>query len=334
MISRITLLPITVTVAVNHLKSKGSDCNAVGDPDTGDGSGNCNLTRKTAAEALVDWLDTDPTASGDSKYLIIGDLNSYDKEDPIDAIIAGPDDTPGTADDYTDTIYLFQTEAAYSYVFDGQTGYLDHALASPGLMTKVTGVAIWHINADEPDLIDYDMTFKRDAQDVIYAPDAYRSSDHDPIVVGISLGSPSLSLSKEVSPMADVDLGATVTYTLTLQNNGSQPASGVVLTDTLPTEIDFGSWVQQSGASIANDEITWNGDLPAGGTVTLVFTATLTNDVAYNGQTVTNTTSYQFGAESGSADASFTIRYVNYIYLPVILMEFLGSMTIDTADVI
>ena len=33
------------TVAVNHFKSKGSACNDVGDPDTGDGQGNCNLTR-------------------------------------------------------------------------------------------------------------------------------------------------------------------------------------------------------------------------------------------------------------------------------------------------
>ena len=53
------------TVAVNHLKSKGSACNDVGDPDLGDGAGNCNLTRKAAAEAMVDWLATDPTGSGD-----------------------------------------------------------------------------------------------------------------------------------------------------------------------------------------------------------------------------------------------------------------------------
>jgi uncharacterized protein len=44
-------------------------------------------------------------------------------------------------------------------------------------------VTVWHINADEPDLIDYDMTFKQDAQDALYAPDAYRSSDHDPVIV-------------------------------------------------------------------------------------------------------------------------------------------------------
>lgn len=175
------------TVAINHLKSKGSDCNDVADPDLGDGAGNCNLTRKAAASALVDWLATDPTGSGDSDYLIIGDLNSYDKEDPIDAIKAGPDDVFGTSDDYTDMVFQFQGEDAYSYVFDGQTGYLDHALASAGLAGQITGVTDWHINSDEPDLIDYDTSFKLAAQDAIYAPDAYRSSDHDPVIIGLDL---------------------------------------------------------------------------------------------------------------------------------------------------
>jgi len=178
------------TVAINHLKSKGSDCNDLSDPDTGDGAGNCNLTRTTAAQALVDWLAADPTGSGDSDFLIIGDLNSYDKEDPIDAIKAGPDDIAGTSDDYTDLAFLYQGEDAYSYVFDGQTGYLDYSLASASLASQITGIADWHINADEPDLIDYDTTFKLPAQDAIYAPDAYRASDHDPVVTGLSLTVP------------------------------------------------------------------------------------------------------------------------------------------------
>jgi predicted extracellular nuclease len=169
-----------VTVAVNHLKSKGSDCNDIGDPDPGDGSGNCNGTRTAAAEALVDWLATDPTGSGSNNVLIVGDLNSYDKEDPIDAIRDGG---------YADLVYDILGEGAYGYVFDGRIGYLDHALASAGLVddAQVTGTTIWHINADEPDLIDYDMSFKRDAQDAIYAPDVYRSSDHDPVIVGLDL---------------------------------------------------------------------------------------------------------------------------------------------------
>ncbi len=167
-----------VTVAVNHLKSKGSSCDDVSDPDTGDGSGNCNLTRTAAAEALVDWLATDPTGSGVDNFLVIGDLNAYDKEDPIDALVAGG---------YVDLVSSFLGEAAYSFVFDGQIGYLDHALANATLNDRVTGVSIWHINADEPDLIDYDTSFKRPAQEAIYAPDAYRSSDHDPVIVGLDL---------------------------------------------------------------------------------------------------------------------------------------------------
>lgn len=167
-----------LTVVVNHLKSKGSSCKSISDPDTGDGAGNCNLTRTSAAAALVDWLASDPTASNDLDRIIIGDLNSYDKEDPIYVLTEGG---------YTDLAASFNGEAAYSYVFNGQIGYLDYALASPGLFAQVADVTEWHINADEPDLIDYDTSFKQPAQDDIYAADAYRSSDHDPIIVGLDL---------------------------------------------------------------------------------------------------------------------------------------------------
>ncbi|HEX4744142.1 MAG TPA: ExeM/NucH family extracellular endonuclease [Candidatus Limnocylindria bacterium] len=164
------------TVVVNHLKSKGSPC--PGDPDTGDGSGNCNGTRTLAAQALVDWLATDPTGSGDRDVLVIGDLNAYAKEDPIDVFRnAG----------YTDLIDAFQDDA-YSYVFQGQSGYLDHALASPTLAAQVSGANEWHINADEPTVLDYNTDFKSAGHvESLYAPDAYRSSDHDPVVIGLSL---------------------------------------------------------------------------------------------------------------------------------------------------
>jgi uncharacterized protein len=174
------------TVVVNHLKSKGSDCIDVGDPDAGDGQGNCSRTRTLAAQALVDWLSIDPTGSGDPDFLIMGDLNSYAQEDPIDAVKAGSDDIVGTGDDYTNLIALFQGPYAYSYTFDGQAGYLDHALASTSMLAQVTGAAEWHINSDEPDVLDYDTSFKPPAQDALFEPNAYRSSDHDPVVVGVN----------------------------------------------------------------------------------------------------------------------------------------------------
>ncbi len=173
----------SLTVAVNHFKSKGSDCNDVGDPDIGDGQGNCNLTRTDAALALVDWLATDPTASNDNDFLIIGDLNSYAMEDPVTAIKAGG---------YTDLIdsYIGANEA-YSYVFTGQSGYLDHALASSELVGQISSVTEWHNNADEPRVLDYNTEFKSAEQiNSLYNADPYRASDHDPVIVGINLSPP------------------------------------------------------------------------------------------------------------------------------------------------
>jgi predicted extracellular nuclease len=158
------------TVVVNHLKSKGSACE--GDPDTGDGQGNCNLTRTAAATALVNWLEGDPTGSGDADFMIIGDLNSYALEDPITAIKTGG---------YTDLVQAFGGTNAYSYVFMGQSGYLDHALASSALTARVMGATEWHINADEPPALDYNDYNQLE----LYSPDQFCASDHDPVIVGI-----------------------------------------------------------------------------------------------------------------------------------------------------
>jgi len=167
-----------VTVVVNHLKSKGSSCEDIGDPDLGDGQGNCNLTRQRAAEAMADWLATNPTNSSNANALIIGDLNSYAREDPITALKnAG----------YTNLPELFMGAEAYSYIFDGQAGYLDHALASPDLLPQVAGVTDWHINTDEPSIIDYNLDYK--TQD-LYSATPYRASDHDPVIIGLVLAPP------------------------------------------------------------------------------------------------------------------------------------------------
>ncbi len=166
------------TIVVNHFKSKGSACTDVGDPDLGDGQGNCNVTRTNAATALVNWLATDPTSSGDSDFLIVGDLNSYAMEDPIGVI---------TGAGYTDQGNSLAN--AYSYVFDGQVGTLDYALTSPSLTAQVSGVTEWHINSDEPRALDYNEEFKTANQiSLYYDADAYRSSDHDPVVLGLNLG--------------------------------------------------------------------------------------------------------------------------------------------------
>ena len=161
-------------VVVNHFKSKGSPCSNIGDPNTGDGQGNCNLTRLAQSNALLDFIDTfEDDVMG---VLVIGDLNSYAMEDPVRALEGAG---------YTDLLEHFIGADAYSYVFDGQLGYLDYVLASRSMLNKITGATSFHINADEPDLLDYDTTFKSDGQDALYEPNEYRASDHDPVIVGI-----------------------------------------------------------------------------------------------------------------------------------------------------
>ena len=164
-----------LTIALNHLKSKGSNCNAEGDPNRDDGQGNCNLTRSNAAAALADWMATDPTGSGDPDFLIIGDLNAYLHEDPIQALQAA-----GL------TNLLSAGRNSYSFLFSAQIGALDHAAASPALAQQVAGITEWHINADEPPLLDYNLENGRDP--VLFdGTTPYRASDHDPVIVDFTL---------------------------------------------------------------------------------------------------------------------------------------------------
>jgi predicted extracellular nuclease len=187
-----------LTVAVNHLKSKGSAC--TGDPDTGDGQGNCNQTRVAAAQAEVAWLASDPTGSGDPDFLLIGDMNSYAKEDPIDAFRAGG---------FHDLIAEHVGPGAYSYVFEGEAGYLDHALATSSLLDNVRAVSEWHINADEPVMLDYNQEFN---PAFVYNPGPYRSSDHDPVIVSFDL--------VEVPPPPPVPTCNGLTATVYVGSNG------------------------------------------------------------------------------------------------------------------
>ena len=164
-----------LTVVVNHLKSKGSSCESDGDPNLGDGQGNCNLIRANAAAALADWIEGDPTGSGDADFLIIGDLNAYASEDPLAAF-----ENAGL------TSLLGEQTNPYSFLFDAQSGALDHAVVSASLLPQVVGTIEWHINADEPPLLDYNLEYGRDPA-LFDGSTPYRASDHDPVVIGLDL---------------------------------------------------------------------------------------------------------------------------------------------------
>ncbi|MDR8730875.1 ExeM/NucH family extracellular endonuclease [Burkholderia pseudomultivorans] len=168
-----------LTIAVNHLKSKNCPDATNDDLDQGDGQGCWNPTRTRAAAKLADWLAGTPTGVAGQGVLLIGDFNSYTYEDPIRLL-----ESRG----YRNLVSRWIGDNAYSYVYNGEAGYLDHALASLPLASHVKAVHEWHINADEPVALQYTLAYKTAAQQqTYYAPDAYRSSDHDPVLIDIAL---------------------------------------------------------------------------------------------------------------------------------------------------
>jgi predicted extracellular nuclease len=176
------------TIVVNHLKSKGADGATGADGDQLDGQSAWNATRAAAASYLVDtWIPSDPTGQGDPDVLILGDLNAYRGESPIRAIRnAG----------YLDLHQVFEGPKAYSYVFDGQLGYLDHALGNFSMTAQVACLATWPINADEIPVFDYNDAIRTTGEaafeaeptgNPLYEPSATRTSDHDPVIIDVNL---------------------------------------------------------------------------------------------------------------------------------------------------
>ncbi|TMR09631.1 ExeM/NucH family extracellular endonuclease, partial [Nonomuraea zeae] len=166
----------TFTVLVNHFKSKGctdADGPATGpDADQGDGQSCYNAKRVKQAEAVLALIDSLRLKNA----LVLGDINAYGEEDPIHAF----EDAGLTS---LSKKYI-KKDDRYSYVFDGLSGELDHVLADKGARKLVTGATIWHVNADEGRFMDYNTEFN---PPYLYAPDPFRSSDHDPLLVGLKL---------------------------------------------------------------------------------------------------------------------------------------------------
>ncbi|MCL1127073.1 ExeM/NucH family extracellular endonuclease [Shewanella surugensis] len=223
-------------VAVNHFKSKGSSCSSIGDPDLDDGQGNCNVTRTRAALAAAQWLNTTYPAQG---VLLMGDLNAYAKEDPLSAF-----DAAG----FHELFEYFDKEGMYTYVYSGESGQLDHVLANAVLLDNVIDVTQWHINTDEPRVLDYNLEFKSDTQqDTLYAGDAYRSSDHDPVLVSLQFDTPN------IAPTASFELS---------QNNGLVTfvsTSSDVDGEIVRYQWDFGDGSGADRAEVSH-EYTQNGD--------------------------------------------------------------------------
>jgi predicted extracellular nuclease len=157
-------------VVANHLKSKGCSEATGLDADQKDGAGCWNALRLDSSRRLNAWLKTDPTRTRSDRVVMLGDFNAYAMEDPVRWLR----DDAG----WIDAFKQAGVEQPYSYVYSGLTGRLDHALLSPSLAAQLRGAAEWHINADEQDAQGY-------ADGDASVP--FRSSDHDPLLLGFDL---------------------------------------------------------------------------------------------------------------------------------------------------
>ncbi|MDO7849064.1 ExeM/NucH family extracellular endonuclease [Hymenobacter sp. M29] len=155
----------TFALVVNHLKSKASGSGA--NADQQDGQGASNLRRKQQAAALVQFINTVVKPAGTRYVVSVGDYNANYEEDPMDILRAAG-------------FVLGSPAASASYLFNGLSGSLDHAVLTPNLVGHAA-VEKWHINAAEPEFLEYDVA---GAATDITSP--FRSSDHDPVLIGLN----------------------------------------------------------------------------------------------------------------------------------------------------
>jgi len=275
------------TLVVNHLKSKGSCPTGGADADQNDSQSCWNATRIQQANRLMNaFVPQVVAASGDAKVLLIGDFNSYGMEDPIAAI---------TATGFVNQLERFVRGSGgmpYSFVFNGESGYLDHALASAALSPQVVGAAEWHNNADEPPVVDYNTDGK--PQDK-YTSAPYRASDHDPVVISLNLAAPNTDVTSSVKavPSGLVFARATNqwTGTLTITNTSGAALSGPLQLSLsgLPAGVTL---VNASGNRSVVPYITANTSSLAAGaslTVPVTFSKTGTAAISYTTQVFSGT---------------------------------------------
>lgn len=161
----------TFVVIANHFKSKGSvpEGAPAGNADNGDGQGNANAIRVAQARALASFA----ARYADKPTLLVGDFNSYSQEDPIKAL-----EGAGWA--------RVSGAGPASYVYSGRSGSLDHVFANAAAEPLLAGVTSWAVNAQESIAFEYSRA-GMNAHLSVEADNPYRSSDHNPEIIGLTL---------------------------------------------------------------------------------------------------------------------------------------------------
>ncbi|HEX4832417.1 MAG TPA: ExeM/NucH family extracellular endonuclease [Trebonia sp.] len=171
-------------VVANHWKSKSDDSSPLYPGDAEDTSspavdqGAFNVTRTKEAQDTLAFASQVAASIGTNRVFIMGDLNSYTQEDPLQVLYQAGYTDLGSTDD----------PAGDSYSFNGLSGSIDHVLASPAALSMVTGADIWEINAQESVGFAYSR-YNYNVTQLFNGSDPFAASDHNPLVVGLNLPS-------------------------------------------------------------------------------------------------------------------------------------------------
>jgi uncharacterized repeat protein (TIGR01451 family) len=136
------------------------------------------------------------------------------------------------------------------------------------------------------------------------------SGSASPVIVGNSPAtSADLSISKTTAS-ANAPTGSTITYTITVTNNGPDAAANVVVTDNLPTGLQYVNAVPSQGTCSGTDPFTCNlGGLAASAsaTITLQALVTATGGTISNTASVTTDTTDNNPGNNSSASPSIPV---------------------------
>lgn len=179
---------------INHFKAKGCTGSKDLDKDQSDGQSCYNERRRKQADALARFINAEVIPkSRTNKVIGMGDYNAYFEEDPLDSL---------RSKGFT----ILSAKESYSYLYQGQLGALDNAFTTNSLLPFISGIEKWNINSVEPAYLGYEDDIDDGASDqtnfwsFLYADDAARSSDHDPVIVGLQLGEKSTIKKVSSSP--------------------------------------------------------------------------------------------------------------------------------------
>lgn len=275
-----------VTVVANHFKSKTPP-----DPTPQPNQDAFNDERVEEAESLLAFAKSLQVDRKVDVYLV-GDFNSYSREDPMTVFAKA-----GWSD-----VLPIKARGQYTYTFDGELGSLDHVIASPSAFDKVVKAGVWSINSPEW----LGREYSNVAAETVEEATVYRSSDHDPMLVGVA---------SEGAPGKTVDIEVVTVNDFHGRIEQSAPSGGIAALSTA---------VKQIRAANPNTVFAAAGDMIGASTFTSFIQQDVPTIEALNaaGLDVSSVGNHEF--DKGFADLTDRV-------MPLALWEYLGANVYDKA---